>query len=92
MNRQDQGATSGWIAAGGTCWRHKAKGQKIEPGTPVSPGLIPTILRLPTLLFKCVAAKMLIIDPEVRTSMSYDLDAKRQTEIDPLQGEIIAHG
>ena len=35
---------------------------------------------------------MLRIDPEARTSMAYDLEAGRPTEIDALQGLVVAMG
>lgn len=56
---------------------------------PVPTGLIPHILRLPTPIFRKVASKMLSVDPSARTSMVYDLQAGRPTEIDAFQGEII---
>ena len=68
----------------------RAAGQEIEPPTSVSVGLVPHILRLPTPLFRRVAASMLTIDPTARTSMAQDLAAGRLTEIDALQGEVIA--
>ncbi len=54
--------------------------------------MAPRILRLPTPLFTRIAARMLTVDPAARTSMAYDLDAGRPTEIGSLQGEIIALG
>jgi 2-dehydropantoate 2-reductase len=57
-------------------------------GVPVP--LIPHILRLPTPLFRRIAAQMLTIDASARSSMSYDLMQHRTTEVDALQGEIIA--
>ncbi len=60
--------------------------------TPLPAWLIPSVLRLPTALFSRIAAKMLTIDPEARTSMSYDVMARRDTEIDSLQGQIIRLG
>jgi len=59
---------------------------------PVSVSLIPWVLRLPTPVFTRVAAKMLKIDPQARTSMSYDLMEGRRTEIDALQGEVVRMG
>ena len=57
---------------------------------------IPLILRLPTGLFRRIAAPMLTVDPAARTSMVADLAARRPTEIDEFQGEILrlaaAHG
>jgi 2-dehydropantoate 2-reductase len=56
----------------------------------VSPGAIPRILRLPNWLFRRVARRMLAIDPEARSSMWEDLERRRATEIDYLQGAILA--
>ena len=63
---------------------------KIQPKltAPVPPRLMPALLRLPTPLFTRIAAKMLQIDPQARTSMAQDLAARRPTEIDALQGEV----
>jgi 2-dehydropantoate 2-reductase len=57
--------------------------------TPVSVTLIPWILRLPTPVFTRIAASMLTIDEQARTSMSLDLMARRETEIDALQGLVV---
>lgn len=67
----------------------KAHGIAVKPTTPVPAGVIPYVLRLPTPLFRKVAASMLTIDPEARTSMAHDLQAGRATEIDALQGKVI---
>ena len=56
----------------------------------VSPGTIPRILRLPNWLFRRVARRMLAIDPQARSSMWEDLERRRRTEIDYLQGAILA--
>jgi 2-dehydropantoate 2-reductase len=58
----------------------------------VPPRYVPAILRLPDALFRLVAARMLQVDPEARSSMWEDLKRGRKTEIDYLQGEIIALG
>jgi 2-dehydropantoate 2-reductase len=50
---------------------------------------IPTLLRLPTPLFKLIAARMLRIDPQARSSMADDLAQGRATEIDALCGEVV---
>lgn len=70
----------------------KAAGIPEQSTAPVPSRLIPFILRLPTPLFRRVAARMIAIDAEARTSMAYDLAAGRQTEIDALQGTIVALG
>ena len=53
------------------------------------PQRIPTLLRLPSPLFKLIAARMLRIDPKARSSMADDLAQGRVTEIDALCGEVV---
>jgi len=50
---------------------------------------LPTVLRLPDFLFKRIANKMLAIDPNVRTSMWWDVSQGKKTEIDYLNGAIV---
>lgn len=57
---------------------------------PAPPRLVPAILRLPTWVFRRIAAGMLKIDPQARSSMWDDLRAGRPTEIDDLCGAIVA--
>jgi 2-dehydropantoate 2-reductase len=70
----------------------RAAGIATKSTTPLPMAMIPHVLRLPTPVFARIAAQMLTIDPSARTSMAYDLDAGRGTEIDSLQGVIIALG
>ncbi|WP_444812754.1 2-dehydropantoate 2-reductase [Variovorax jilinensis] len=56
---------------------------------PVPPARIPAILRLPTPLFRLVAARMLRIDAKARSSMADDLALGRRTEVDVLCGEVV---
>ena len=56
----------------------------------VPPRLMPIILRLPDAVFRIVARRMMSIDPEARSSMWEDLQRRRVTEIDYLQGAILA--
>lgn len=56
----------------------------------VEPRLMPLGLRLPNLLFRVAARSMLAVDPQARSSMWEDLQRRRPTEIDHLQGTIIA--
>ncbi len=70
----------------------KAAGIEAQPTTPLPVWMMPFVLRLPTALFSSIAAQMLTIDPTARTSMAYDLAEQRPTEIDSLQGKIIALG
>jgi 2-dehydropantoate 2-reductase len=62
----------------------------------VAPRRMPLLLSLPDLLFRRVAARMLRIDPQARSSMADDLALGRTTEVDALCGEVVrlarAHG
>ena len=63
----------------------------IEPASmgKVPPKRLPDVLRLPNALFKPFL-KLQGIDPEARSSMADDFVAGRQTEIDFLNGEVVA--
>lgn len=50
---------------------------------------LPAILRLPTPLFRVIAARMLRIDAKARSSMADDLALGRRTEIDAFCGEVV---
>ncbi|MBC7416327.1 MAG: 2-dehydropantoate 2-reductase [Herminiimonas sp.] len=56
----------------------------------LGPRMLPLVLRLPDGLFRRIAAPMLRIDPEARSSMWEDLEAGRRTEIDYLNGAVVA--
>jgi 2-dehydropantoate 2-reductase len=66
-----------------------AKGIKPAQLLRVPMNRFPMILRLPDVLFRRLAGKMLAIDPLARTSMWEDLEAGRRTEIDYLNGEVV---
>ena len=69
-------------------WATKAAG--IVPVTsPLPAPLLPIVLRLPDSVFRVLAARMLKIDPQARSSMWEDLRQGRRTEIDHLQGAIV---
>lgn len=68
----------------------KAAGIKPARTGKVVPALLPGILALPNWLFTKVANAMLKIDPEAKSSMAQDLELGRKTEIDFLNGEIVA--
>lgn len=51
---------------------------------------LPTVLSLPDALFNRMAARMLAIDPWARSSTWDDLQAGRRTEVDYINGEIVA--
>ena len=57
--------------------------------TPLPPAALPSALRLPTAIFRVLAARMLRIDAKARTSMADDLAHGRATEIDALCGEVV---
>jgi 2-dehydropantoate 2-reductase len=67
----------------------KANGIVPAKTTAAPPKALPFILRLPTPIFRRVAAQMLTIDPKARSSMWDDLTQRRQTEVEALQGVII---
>ncbi|MFG2881804.1 2-dehydropantoate 2-reductase [Streptomyces sp. NPDC048297] len=57
---------------------------------PTAPNVMPYVLGLPDVLFRRVAAASLRIDAHARSSMWEDLRRGRPTEVDSLQGEIVA--
>ncbi|MFN3860580.1 MAG: 2-dehydropantoate 2-reductase [Roseateles sp.] len=63
--------------------------QPVAALTPLPPRRLLQVLRLPTPLFRLVAARMLRIDAHARSSMADDLAAGRPTEIDALCGEVV---
>lgn len=55
----------------------------------VGPRWVPFLLDLPTPVFKRIAASMLKLDDDARSSMWEDLNKRRRTEIDWINGEIV---
>ena len=47
------------------------------------------ILKLPTPIVRLVLRAQLVVDPESRASMYQDLERRRKTEVDVLNGEIV---
>jgi 2-dehydropantoate 2-reductase len=66
----------------------RAEGIRPVSPTPVPPGWTAHLLRLPDALFKVALAPAMKIDPQARSSMWEDLERRRRTEIDYLQGVI----
>jgi 2-dehydropantoate 2-reductase len=66
----------------------RADGIRPVSPTPVPPGWTPHLLRLPDALFRIALAPAMKIDPQARSSMWEDLERRRRTEIDYLQGVI----
>lgn len=67
----------------------KAEGIDPVSTTPLPASFTPFILKLPDFLFQRIAASMVKIDPEARSSMWDDLQRGRPTEIAHLQGLIV---
>jgi 2-dehydropantoate 2-reductase len=68
----------------------RAEGIKPVSPTPIPASLTPHLLRLPDAVFGTLLGGTMKIDPEARSSMWEDLRRGRRTEIDYLQGVIIA--
>lgn len=70
------------------------KRARIRPArlTPLPPELMARVLTVPDAIFTRVAAKVLAVDPEARSSMADDLALGRKTEISWLCGEIVSLG
>ena len=66
-----------------------AIGVQLPKVTSVPAHWIPVVLSLPNFLFSRVATKMLAIDPKVRTSMWWDIEQGRKTEVDFLNGVVV---
>jgi 2-dehydropantoate 2-reductase len=67
----------------------RASGLKAARVDRTNPGLIAFGMRLPAGLFKLAALAMPSIDAQARSSMWEDLERRRPTEIDYLQGAIL---
>jgi 2-dehydropantoate 2-reductase len=57
--------------------------------TPLPASWIPRVLGVPDALFERLGRTMLTIDPLARSSMSDDLAARRPTEVDWINGEVV---
>jgi 2-dehydropantoate 2-reductase len=66
----------------------KAEGIKPVTTVPLPVSWMPPLLRLPDALFEMVLGRTMKIDPQARSSMWEDLQRRRRTEIDYLQGVI----
>lgn len=67
-----------------------AAGIKPARVTALAPPWLPRVLRLPNPLFTRLAARMLAIDPLARSSMWEDLNRRRKTEVDYINGAVVA--
>jgi len=66
----------------------RAEGIRPVSPTPIPVGLMPPLLRVPNVIFEALLGRAMKIDPEARSSMWEDLQRRRRTEIDYLQGVI----
>ncbi|SDT34883.1 2-dehydropantoate 2-reductase [Bradyrhizobium canariense] len=66
----------------------RADGIRPVSPTPIPPSWTPSLLRLPDVVFETLLGRTMKIDPEARSSMWEDLQRRRRTEIDYLQGVI----
>ncbi len=64
--------------------------QDVAKLTRLPPRWVPRMLDVPDAIFKLLVSRVIAIDPHARSSMSADLEAGRPTEIDHLQGEVVA--
>lgn len=69
-----------------------AKAIKLPKLTAVPAYWLPGLLRLPTWLFKRLASKMIAIDESARSSMWWDIQAGKQTEICYLNQVVVEEG
>ncbi len=60
--------------------------------TSVPPAKLSGIMRLPNILYKTIAMRTLKIDATARSSMAEDLAAGKLTEIDAINGAVVALG
>ncbi len=67
-----------------------AAGTPLAKLTSIPPRWMPALLGLPDGMFRRLARRVVAIDPHARSSMSDDLEARRLTEVDYIQGEVVA--
>lgn len=68
----------------------EAAEQPLARVTPLPTAWIAKMLTVPNGVFKLLGRRVVAIDPHARSSMWDDLEAKRPTEVDYIQGEIVA--
>jgi 2-dehydropantoate 2-reductase len=68
----------------------KAAEQPLARITPLPTAWIAKLLTVPNGVFQLLGKRIVAIDPHARSSMWDDLEAKRPTEVDYIQGEIVA--
>lgn len=84
--RQLAGAMSEWLKVCQTA------NITLHQYTKVKPQWLPVILSMPNMVFTLLAQQMLDIDPQARSSMWEDIQAKRKTEIEYINGAVVRLG
>jgi len=67
----------------------KAAGIEPAAGGPIPPRLLPHVIGAPDFIFRPMVLKRWKIDANARSSMADDFAARRPTEIDQLNGEVV---
>ncbi len=67
----------------------KAAGIEPAAGGPIPPRLMPHVIGAPDFVFRPMVLKRQKIDANARSSMADDFAAKRKTEVDYLNGEVV---
>lgn len=67
-----------------------ASGQQLAKLTKVPMAWLPYLMRLPDPLYRRLGKQLVTIEPTARSSMWDDLERGRPTEIDFIQGEVVA--
>lgn len=70
----------------------EAKNIELPKVTALPARWLPHMMRIPNFIFMRVAQKMLALDPTVRSSMWWDLSGGKPTEVDYLNGAVVAEG
>lgn len=70
----------------------QAKGLSLPKLAAVPMRMVPKVLNTPNFLFSILGSKMMDIDPTVRTSMWWDLNNRRLSEVDNLNGAVVLEG
>lgn len=75
-------------------WLAICRKAKVRPVayTRLPNAMLPWLLRLPTMVFRRIGAKMLAVDGQARSSMWDDIQAKKRTEIMFLNGAVVRMG
>ena len=68
------------------------KGLSLPKLAAVPMWMVPKVLNTPNFVFSVIGSKMMDIDPTVCTSMWWDLNSRRLSEVDNLNGAVVQEG